>query len=362
MISILVIHMYFGKLPNFFYFWLKSCELNNTVDFLIVSDQDICTKASNIFVYKCTLDNIKQRVDRLLNIPAALGSPHKLCDYKPIYGLLMQEYSEKYDFWGYCDSDLIFGDIRYFLTDEVLSKYNYILGMGHFHIQRTKDENFEKVWKSAKGVGDNAYWEKKFDPSKFQEKDNGPMWNEVYRSEVCHVFDEFPYGVSANYYKMFPTKVWTGYDKLGRCFDDIDPKPLFLRDSYNNYNAYIGTHYNALKDMFPFFERVSYQDNEINEVVYEKDSQKLYRIGYTKNGKIVKQECLYTHFLHRKMNVKTFNLVKYLIIPNSFIDMQEVSVMQIKKWSNRLELKILRIIDTFFTYKKLIIKACKVNR
>ena len=45
-----------------------------------------------------------------------VNSPYKLCDYKPVYGLIFDEDLQDYDFWGHCDVDLIFGDIRKFIN------------------------------------------------------------------------------------------------------------------------------------------------------------------------------------------------------------------------------------------------------
>lgn len=44
---------------------------------------------------------------------------------------------------------MILGDIRHFITDEILNSYDYILGMGHMHLQRLNDPKYEQVWKSS---------------------------------------------------------------------------------------------------------------------------------------------------------------------------------------------------------------------
>ena len=38
--KVCVIGVYFGKLPEYFNLWLKSCEYNKDIDFLIVSDNN----------------------------------------------------------------------------------------------------------------------------------------------------------------------------------------------------------------------------------------------------------------------------------------------------------------------------------
>ena len=147
--SIIVILPYFGKLPNMFPFWLESCKLNSSVDFLIATDQQINCEASNIKVIQTSLPDIKDKLESLLGIQVWLEKPYKLCDFRPLYKKLFFEYVKEYDFWGYCDCDLIFGNIREFLTDELLNQKDYILGMGHFHIQSVENDKFENVWKNS---------------------------------------------------------------------------------------------------------------------------------------------------------------------------------------------------------------------
>ena len=62
----------------------------------------------------------------LVDFEIVLNEPYDLCDFKVAYGEIFQEYLEPYDFWGFCDCDLIYGDIRHFLTEELLEKPWYI--------------------------------------------------------------------------------------------------------------------------------------------------------------------------------------------------------------------------------------------
>ena len=51
-----------------------------------------------------------------------------------------------YDFWGHCDMDLIWGDIRNFITEDVLSKYDKII------IQINKHTELLRKW-----ISDSMY-------------------------------------------------------------------------------------------------------------------------------------------------------------------------------------------------------------
>ena len=49
---------------------------------------------------------------------------------------------KKYDFWGYCDLDLIFGDIRKFVNEEVLNTYEKIYNRGHLTLFKNSLNSF----------------------------------------------------------------------------------------------------------------------------------------------------------------------------------------------------------------------------
>ena len=227
--SIIVIHLYFGRLPSFFELWLRSCEMNSTIDFLICTDQKVDSNAANIKVFTTNLLEIKKRIEELIKFKVCLSSPRKLCDYKGLYGLIFQEYTKNYDFWGFCDSDLIFGNIRTFLTDDILNNYDHILGLGHFQLQRTSDTKYFDVIKQSHGMGKNPYWLNKFSIEGFV-LDTGLDWKSVFTTEKNQVFDELPYGVAAKYYELYPNLFWSGHNENNRCFDDVDSRYCYFSD------------------------------------------------------------------------------------------------------------------------------------
>jgi len=59
-----------------------------------------------------------------LGFEVDIESEYKLCDFKPAYGLIFSEHFKDYDFWGYCDIDIIFGNIRAYMTDVLLNEYD----------------------------------------------------------------------------------------------------------------------------------------------------------------------------------------------------------------------------------------------
>ena len=81
----------------------------------------------------------------------SLNSPYKLCDFRPAYGDIFQEELQDYDFWGYCDTDLIFGDICKYLTTNILKEYDKIFEYGHLTIFK----NNNRMRNLYKNITDN---------------------------------------------------------------------------------------------------------------------------------------------------------------------------------------------------------------
>lgn len=136
-----IIICYFGKLPGLFEIWKKTCETNAEFDFLIFTDQKISVFKENIHVYNSSLNEIKSLAEKKLGIKdISLNTAYKLCDYKPMYGLIFSEYLYGYDYWGMCDMDMLFGDLGKYITDEILDEYEKIYQLGHLTIYRNNNE------------------------------------------------------------------------------------------------------------------------------------------------------------------------------------------------------------------------------
>lgn len=73
-----------------------------------------------------TIQEINRLASRKLGFLTNINSGYKLCDFKPAYGLLFSDIIKGYYFWGYADIDIIFGDIREFISDEMMENYDLI--------------------------------------------------------------------------------------------------------------------------------------------------------------------------------------------------------------------------------------------
>jgi hypothetical protein len=126
--SICLITCYIGRMPWYFHYFVHSCGYNPTIDFYVIMDD--CTWSyplpSNVKIRRTTLKQITEIASKRLEVQANIPDGYKLCDFKPAYGLLFSDITNGYDFWGHCDIDIIFGDIREFITDEILDQFDVI--------------------------------------------------------------------------------------------------------------------------------------------------------------------------------------------------------------------------------------------
>lgn len=127
---------YYGKFPQWMNIWLKSCEFNSNIDFMIVTDNQIENLPSNVSILNIGFEELRNRFSNVLGFSASLKNPYKLCDYKPIYGKVFEQELKGYEFWGHCDIDLVWGRINNFITKDILDYFDLIGKYGHLMIYR----------------------------------------------------------------------------------------------------------------------------------------------------------------------------------------------------------------------------------
>lgn len=154
--SIAVIVPYFGQIPDYFEAWKRTVLYNETIDFLLFTDDPRVKSEGNLKVILIAFSDFREKFQQKFSFPIALGKPYKLCDYKPSYGYVLEEYIQGYDFWGHCDMDLLFGDIRKFITEDILNQYEKVLEHGHFTLYHNDPET-NIVFMSCAGYGDYDY-------------------------------------------------------------------------------------------------------------------------------------------------------------------------------------------------------------
>lgn len=125
--KICLINCFFGnKWPSYFQYFLTSCKSNPTVSFLFFTNLEIKDKPENVTIVPMTLKDFNKITSSKLGFEVNILEPYKLCDFKPAYGKIFEDYLQSFDYWGYCDIDLVFGNIRKFITTALLTNYQVI--------------------------------------------------------------------------------------------------------------------------------------------------------------------------------------------------------------------------------------------
>lgn len=281
MTKICLIVIWMGPFNDTFRLWFDSARRNSTIDFYVFTDQtDNLPNADNvIFIYK-SLSDVKGEFEKELGLKINLKHPYKLCDYKPFWWILMGEKINQYDFYGHCDVDLVFGDIRHFLTEDLLQRYDKLFDCGYLILYRNTDEMRNLFKKSA-------------------QKDNmAYSYKKVVKTGYACYFDEFM-GMSILNWKYHPGLVDQTKEEY---LQDFSWKRL-------DFNSYI-TH---------------------KSFVFHIDNGKVYEINVDDNGIITDdlssgykgKEFLLVHIQKREMkiNLDLSNeeaLNDYWIYPNEY--------------------------------------------
>ncbi len=170
--SIILIIDYFAKdWPDWFPIFIESCRKNGTIDWLIHTN--CSTKIDipqNVHIHKISEYEYCKKVSETLGIYFFPSWNYKIVDIKPAYGKIWEKEIKDYDFWGYTDIDIIYGNLRHFLTEKILSKkwiistHEWCLA-GHFTIFK------------------NCNWTKNL----FKRIHN---WEHIFSTELLFLFDE----------------------------------------------------------------------------------------------------------------------------------------------------------------------------
>lgn len=114
--QIALIIPYFGVLPSFFPYFAESARHSSNMDVLLFTDARIdLAVPGNIKIYPYTLSDFNRLASRMLKMQVAVSSPYKLCDFRPAYGIIFQEYIRNHEFWAFGDIDLVYGNLTHFL-------------------------------------------------------------------------------------------------------------------------------------------------------------------------------------------------------------------------------------------------------
>ena len=79
------------------------------MDVIVVAEKGFRVKERNFRVVEMSLDEVRRRAEKALATGVNLTRGYKLCDLRPMYGVVFADILEDYDYWAYGDCDVIYG-------------------------------------------------------------------------------------------------------------------------------------------------------------------------------------------------------------------------------------------------------------
>lgn len=312
---------YFGKFNNYFPLFLRSCGKNSKFNWLIFTDDKTeYIYPPNVKVHYCSFDEIKNMFEKKFDFEISLLEPYNLCDFKPSYGYVFQEYIAEYEYWGFCDCDLIFGNLNELLFPILEQKiYDKIFNIGHLSVFRNN-------------------------------------------LEINTMFMSNNYSC-VSYKNVFSSPDFFGFDELeiNHIFEN-EKKTVFPFDISANISVY---HYDF---------RIVHKDYSVNRYITEDKINGVFlwndgnieRYSFNEDDNLFeKREFTYIHLQQRKMNINCDieNDSMIQIVPNAFLSIrQDVTVEnfnKIKKMKFNLESYIKCSKNNFYwKIKRLISRLC----
>jgi FkbM family methyltransferase len=168
--KIIIIGTYFGKWPVWFPAFLLSCAKNHTIEWLFFTDCEIPEVThSNIKFERMNLGQLNDLASKKLGLRIQKDAFSQL-NLRPAYGVIFEKYIKGFDFWGHCDFDVVWGDIRSFITEPILQNHDIVSGRKDFlagHLTLWRNEPETNILFSAI-----------------------PAYREIFSSSEHHAFDE----------------------------------------------------------------------------------------------------------------------------------------------------------------------------
>lgn len=261
---------YFGKFDKLFPLWLASCKWNPHVYWMIFTDDKSDYEyPANVKVHYMSFKELKSKIQSLYDFPISLETPYRLCNFKPAYGEIFSEYLEGYDAWGYCDNDMVYGQI----LDNIPANIPQLFKIGKYG-------HLSFVAKNTHKQGLYRY----NDAYKIAFSTPRPLF-----------FDE---GCFMRILSKF------GYQEIPLHIADLKPR---------------------------IWKHVILGDNEVRDIRYHCfvwDKGVLMRYYLNKKGDIEKEEYVYIHFLKRPMVVDEKLDVNHpvVIVPNRVFNMELLEI------------------------------------
>lgn len=99
---------------------MLSCGRNRGLSWLIYADNEYNgVLPINVVVRQISWSGFKERASDALKIRIDVSTTYSVCNLRPMFGVIFRDEIMGYDFFGWCDLDIIWGDILSIYNDDV---------------------------------------------------------------------------------------------------------------------------------------------------------------------------------------------------------------------------------------------------
>lgn len=194
---------YFGKYKNYFPLFLKSCGKNEKIAWRLYTDnRGMYHYPPNMKVIKMSFEEWQKKTTSKFDFNINIASPYKLCDYKPAYGYIVEDEIREFDYWGYCDCDLVFGDLQGMLLPLLEQGFDKIFAAGHLTLYKNTVENNRRFMKR---IGGRELYKEAFSTREikaFDEDLGRENIHEIFLQDNTSVYAE-DYSINPNVFRSY---------------------------------------------------------------------------------------------------------------------------------------------------------------
>jgi|GEM_PF-2517457 len=225
---------YFGKWPEWMDLYLFSCSKQHNIDFVFYTDCVIPVRIyKNTIFHQISFEDYCAFVSKRLLIPFHPKAAYKLCDLKVFYGIVHENDLQGYEWWGFGDIDLVYGELSLLVNEDNLQKYDLLTThvdriAGHFTIIR-KDSKYTDLckeipdWKKLlcdaenHGIDENAFTRKAMS---FKYKMVGKLYYYIMRRITSPNSKHYWYSKLETLIRLLPSRIL-----MKEFFTTFKPKP-----------------------------------------------------------------------------------------------------------------------------------------
>src|SRR3954470_787124 len=123
----LLILPYFGSFGPWFPLYLHTLARQHTLDLLLLSDAVPPALPPNARRVEMTLDRLRDLATAKRGTRVRLYRGRNICDLRPAYGLVFEEFTVGYSYWAFGDEDVLYGDLDRMLAPHLDGTHDLVV-------------------------------------------------------------------------------------------------------------------------------------------------------------------------------------------------------------------------------------------